>query len=176
MRAFLCLIRQELTISGDHIALSQDMWDDGYSQIVNVDYSSILIERMKQQHETLRSSMQWIVGDVKALPLEDSSFDVAIDKGRPINLQVVLPPANPLPRCPLGTMDALMALEKNGDVWNPAPEVVQACKDEVDEALRVLRPGGRFIYITFGQPHFRLPHLRREGCTVQTVELGDMFH
>lgn len=69
-----------------------------------------------------------------------------------------------------------MALEDKADLWNPSDQVKAACRAEVDEALRVLRVGGRMIYITFGQPHFRLPHLRREGCTVETIELGESFH
>lgn len=53
-----------------------------------------------------------------------------------------------------GTMDAMMAVK--GDVWNPAPQVVEDCTKEIDEAIRVLKPStGVFLYLTFGQPHFR---------------------
>ena len=51
-------------------------------------------------------------------------------------------------------MDAMMAVK--GDVWNPPSQVVEDCNKEVDEALRVLNPTtGVFLYLTFGQPHFR---------------------
>jgi EEF1A lysine methyltransferase 4 len=50
-----------------------------------------------------------------------------------------------------------------------------SCKQEVDEVLRVLKPGGRFLYVSFGQPHFRLPHLERAEWAngVTTTVLGD---
>ena len=82
---------------------------------------------------------------------------------------------------------------------NPEPEVVADVKAEVDEAYRVLRPGGIFLYMcvspillhlsdrtaradhrfpsgsrsTFGQPHFRKPLLARPGWTLDHYELGD---
>lgn len=42
---------------------------------------------------------------------------------------------------------------------------------------RVLRHGtGIFIYVTFGQPHFRKRYLTRPKWKVDTEELGDAFH
>jgi hypothetical protein len=92
--------------------------------------------------------------DIRDLKFEDKSFDVVIDKG---------------------TMDALMC--DRGDVWDPSPELIKEVKAEVDEVTRVLRVDGKFIYITFGQPHFRKPHLARDcwdGIKIST--LGDAFH
>lgn len=91
--------------------------------------------------------------DIKDLKFEDGSFDVAIDKG---------------------TMDALMC--DRGDVWNPDEELVKTVAQEVNEVVRVLKVGGQFLYITFGQPHFRKQHLERPCWTVQTTTLGDAFH
>lgn len=82
------------------------------------------------------------------------------------------------------------------DVWNPEPEVVADCRAEVAEAVRfvleclafksagplilapfssVLRliPEAKFIYITFGQPHFRRPLLVREGWDLEVRDVGD---
>ena len=42
---------------------------------------------------------------------------------------------------------------------------------------RVLRkPGGIFIYLTFGQPHFRKRYLTRPGTTLEVRALGEAFH
>ncbi|KAF8916177.1 hypothetical protein CPB85DRAFT_1273425 [Mucidula mucida] len=38
--------------------LSQDMYDDGYRNIVNVDYSAVVIDQMKQRHESTRPEME----------------------------------------------------------------------------------------------------------------------
>lgn len=72
-----------------------------------------------------------------------------------------------------GTMDALLC--SSGSVWSPPEEVIRDCKSEVDEVIRILKPGGYFLYISFGQPHFRLPHLERVEWKdgVQTSVLGD---
>jgi len=133
--------------------LSEDMWEDGYRNIVNIDYSSILIEQMKKRHSDLRPEMEWHEMDVRKLTFGDGTFDVAIDKG---------------------TMDAMMTTK--GDVWDPPQQVIDDCNKEVDETLRVLKENGLFIYLTFGQPHFRRRYLKREGTTLEIKELGEAFH
>ncbi|KAK3814152.1 MAG: S-adenosyl-L-methionine-dependent methyltransferase [Benniella sp.] len=132
--------------------LSEDMYDDGYHNIVNIDFSKTVIENMAEKCKD-RVGMEWLEMDIKDLKFEDCSFDVAIDKG---------------------TMDALMC--DRGDVWNPAEELIRTVAQEVDEVVRVLKVGGQFLYITFGQPHFRKRHLERPCWTVQTTTLGDAFH
>ncbi|KAF7770350.1 hypothetical protein Agabi119p4_6324 [Agaricus bisporus var. burnettii] len=133
--------------------LSEDMWEDGYKNIVNTDYSRVLIENMKQRHGEARPEMQWYEMDVRDLKFDEESFDVAIDKG---------------------TMDAMMTTK--GDVWDPPEQVIRDCNKEVDEALRVLRKGGSFIYLTFGQPHFRRRYLARPDTTLEIRALGYAFH
>ncbi|KAG9103691.1 hypothetical protein FRC06_008808 [Ceratobasidium sp. 370] len=129
--------------------LSEDMYRDGYHEVVNIDFSSVVIEHMRALHPY----MEWIEMDIRDLKFEDESFDVLIDKG---------------------TMDAM--LTGTSDVWNPAPEIVENCEKEISEAIRVLRPGGKFVYLTFGQPHFRRRYLTRPGCSLEVRELGEAFH
>jgi len=129
--------------------LSEDMWEDGYKNIVNTDYSDIVIQQMRQRHGIVRPEMEWHEMDVRNLRFEDNSFDVAIDKG---------------------TMDAMMTTK--GDVWNPPQQVIDDCTKEVDETLRVLHKGkGVFVYLTFGQPHFRRRFLTRPGTTLSKHQL-----
>ncbi|PBK99613.1 S-adenosyl-L-methionine-dependent methyltransferase [Armillaria gallica] len=134
--------------------LSEDMYDDGYKNIVNVDYSSVVIEQMQKRHGTDRPEMEWRVMDVRELEFADDHFDVAIDKG---------------------TMDAMMTAK--GDVWDPPEQVVSDCTKEVDEVIRVLRKStGLFLYLTFGQPHFRRRFLARPETSLHIKELGEAFH
>jgi len=133
--------------------LSEDMWDDGYRNIVNIDYSAVVIEQMRKRHGQARPEMEWHEMDIRNLSFQAESFDVVIDKG---------------------TMDAMMTAK--GDVWDPPQQVVDDCTKEVDETLRVLKKGGLFIYLTFGQPHFRRRFLTRPGTTLEIKELGDAFH
>ncbi|CAL1714250.1 unnamed protein product [Somion occarium] len=133
--------------------LSEEMYDDGYKNIVNTDYSDILIKKMRHKHQQLRPEMQWLEMDVRDLKFESGSFDFALDKG---------------------TMDAMMTTK--GDVWDPSEDVVESCNKEVDEVLRVIRNGGIFLYLTFGQPHFRKRYLTRPGTTLEIRQLGEAFH
>ncbi|PVG01922.1 S-adenosyl-L-methionine-dependent methyltransferase, partial [Serendipita vermifera] len=132
--------------------LSEEMYDAGYTNIVNIDYSSIVISKMKQR-TSARSGMTWQEMDVRNLAFADQTFEVAIDKG---------------------TMDAMLAVK--GDVWDPPESAVQDCNKEVDEVLRVLRPDGLLLYLTFGQPHFRKRYLTKENTSLEVRTLGDMFH
>ncbi|KAJ1744230.1 hypothetical protein LPJ55_004013 [Coemansia sp. RSA 990] len=129
--------------------LSGDMYEDGFRRIVNVDYSDVVIAQMRQRYQGM-SDMAWEVMDVRELALSDGSVDVALDKG---------------------TLDALMC--EQGDVWEPSPELCENIRRVVDEVDRVLAPGGKFIWITFGQPHFRRRHLERAGWSVAVERLND---
>ncbi|KAF8310068.1 S-adenosyl-L-methionine-dependent methyltransferase [Clavulina sp. PMI_390] len=132
--------------------LSADMYADGFDSIVNIDYSSVVIDSMKRRHSD--KTMEWTEMDIRDLNFDDSTFDVALDKG---------------------TMDAMMTAK--GSVWNPPAQVVEDCTKEIDEVIRVLRKStGVFIYITFGQPHFRRRFLTREGWSLEIRELGETFH
>lgn len=137
---------------------SEDMWEDGYKNIVNVDYSPVVIGKMRNRHKDIRPEMTWEVKDVRTLDgLDASSFDVAIDKG---------------------TMDAMMT--SSTDVWDPSEQVIKDCTAEVSQVLRVLKPNAVFIYITFGQPHFRRRYLTGAHLTRNTSleinQLGESFH
>jgi hypothetical protein len=48
---------------------------------------------------------------------------------------------------------------------------------EVCSCCRVLRKGGaKFLYLTFGQPHFRRRYLTRPDTTLEIQQIGDAFH
>ncbi|PIA13463.1 S-adenosyl-L-methionine-dependent methyltransferase [Coemansia reversa NRRL 1564] len=129
--------------------LSGDMYDDGYKDILNIDYSDVVIEQMRQRSRH-QHMMRWKVMDVRELALEEGSVDVAIDKG---------------------TLDALMC--EKGDVWEPSDELCKNVGRMVSEVDRVLASGGMFIWITFGQPHFRKRHLERDSWTVDVERLNN---
>ncbi|KAF4569940.1 hypothetical protein EYR36_009746 [Pleurotus pulmonarius] len=134
--------------------LPEEMYDDGYKNIVNIDYSQVIIDKMQRRHVEQRPELTWLEMDIRDLKFADNVFDVAIDKG---------------------TMDAMMT--SKGDVWDPPAQVIEDCDREVTEVVRVLKKGtGRFIYLTFGQPHFRKRYLTKPQTTLEVKELGDFFH
>jgi 2-polyprenyl-3-methyl-5-hydroxy-6-metoxy-1,4-benzoquinol methylase len=59
---------------------SEDMYDDGYTNMHNIDISSVVIEQMKFRNKD-RSKMTWDVMDVTDMKgFGDEEFDMAIDK------------------------------------------------------------------------------------------------
>jgi len=80
-------------------ALSEQMYQDGYRNIVNIDFSPVVIENMKRKCQHL-DEMDWLVMDIADMTFPSNSFDVVIEKA---------------------TLDALMVEEK--DLWNPSQEV-----------------------------------------------------
>ncbi|CBQ69358.1 conserved hypothetical protein [Sporisorium reilianum SRZ2] len=140
--------------------LSPQMHAAGYTNIVNIDYSTTLISRLTSRYP----DQTHLVQDITTLHHPASltllggpaSFDIALDKG---------------------TMDALMAEGKGSSVWNPSEKVVRDVREMLRGVDTVLKPGGKLVYVTFGQPHFRKRWLDEvEGWSVETRTLGDMFH
>jgi 2-polyprenyl-3-methyl-5-hydroxy-6-metoxy-1,4-benzoquinol methylase len=76
--------------------LSEDLYLDGYKNIVNIDYSPVVIEKMKQKHQHF-VEMQYLVMDITKMTFDKKSFDVVIEKG---------------------TLDTLLVDEKH--LWNPS--------------------------------------------------------
>ncbi|KAF0907339.1 hypothetical protein E2562_015839 [Oryza meyeriana var. granulata] len=118
--------------------MSEDMVDDGYMEIINIDISSVVIEIMRKKHFNIPQLqyMQMDVRDMSVFP--DESFDCAIDKG---------------------TLDSLMC-----GVGAPL-----SAAQMVLEVERLLKPGGIFMLITYGDPSVRVPHLNQQGCNWKTV-------
>jgi len=59
--------------------LPEDMYDDGYHHIVNIDNSGIVIEQMAQRNQ-LRKELQWLEMDATNMSFSADSFDLVIDK------------------------------------------------------------------------------------------------
>ncbi|WVQ97977.1 hypothetical protein IAU59_005097 [Kwoniella sp. CBS 9459] len=132
-------------------ALGEVLYDAGWTNIVNLDYSKIVIDQMKERH-TSRPLMEWHEMDVLDLKYGEDEFDLVVDKG---------------------TMDAMLTTK--GDPWNPPEKDIKTCTQEVTEALRVLRKrkGSKFVYFTFGQPHFRKRYMaNRPGWKLTHREIG----
>ena len=60
--------------------MSAEMYRDGYRDITNIDYSSVVIRKMKEKYKSL-DTVKWEVMDVADIKYEDESFDAVIEKG-----------------------------------------------------------------------------------------------
>lgn len=117
------------------------MCQDGFKNVVNVDYSEKVIEMMKERTQEAFPSLKWYTMDFRDMSeLMESSFDIVLDKG---------------------SLDALWS--DGGSQWDPSESVLSDINASLKEIIRLLKPTGKFITITFGQPHFRLPYLNRPG-------------
>lgn len=131
-------------------SLSSKMYDDGYHSICNIDFASTVIENMTKDYP----QMTWKVMDMLNLQFPSESFDVVIEKA---------------------TLDCLFVKEKSP--WETSEPVATAMDQVLGGVSRVLKqPSGKFISITFAQPHFRRKFYEKfwDSCNVQTFGTG--FH
>ena len=102
--------------------LSENLYDEGYHNIINVDISPVCIQQMTERNATERPRMIFKVMDVTNMSeLESNTFDLAIDKS---------------------TIDTLLTSE------NAFMNVMMMLK----ETQRVLKTGGHYFAISYGSP------------------------
>lgn len=70
-------------------------------------------------------------------------------------------------------MDAIVAQQK--DPWNPEEEIIQDVSQYLSGVKRILTPQGKFLQISFSQPHFREPLLQHLSSEISHESFGDGF-
>lgn len=146
-----------LVVGCGNSPFSADLYDDGYRNILNIDYSVNVVARMKHMHSEARPEMEWRVMDMTDLSeLGAETFDLVFDKA---------------------AMDTLLTNE--GDVWCPLPSSVGAARAMCQHISRVLKPGGHFAQVSLVQPHFRSKYLLGQHCSTRplstTANYSDEF-
>ncbi|CAM9523140.1 unnamed protein product [Ectocarpus sp. 13 AM-2016] len=112
-----------LVIGCGNSNFSAELYDDGFEEIENVDFSDPVIAEMHRSHSGVRPKMTWTVMDVTDMSgYEDGSFDAVVDKG---------------------TLDALMSED--------TAEVRESGEAMLREVKRVLKPTGRYMCVTLWQ-------------------------
>ncbi|KAL9237830.1 hypothetical protein vseg_012333 [Gypsophila vaccaria] len=61
--------------------LSEYLYDSGFPDITNLDFSKVVISDMLRRNVRDRPSMRWRVMDITHLQFADASFDIILDKG-----------------------------------------------------------------------------------------------
>lgn len=103
--------------------LQEEMYDVGYKNITNIDISPIVIEQMSERSRDVRPRMSYLVGDVTQM--ESIADDNTVD--------VVLDKS---------TMDALLCGDQS---------FLMTAK-MLYEVQRVLKVGGFYIMVSYGEP------------------------
>ena len=71
-----------LIVGCGNSALPQDLWQDGYHKLTCIDYSKVIIDKMRQKYRALFPSVLFLVQDVTAMTsFSSGKFDVILDKG-----------------------------------------------------------------------------------------------
>jgi len=98
--------------------LSEQMYNDGYTSMVNVDISDVVIDKMRENYKESHPDMEWRVADARNLEDASGTYDCALDKG---------------------TVDALMS---------NAESCAGMAKEIVREMGRVIAPGGLCMVVS----------------------------
>lgn len=61
-------------------SMSEDMYEDGFTRITNIDISRVVVNQMRESHRG-KTSMVWQHMNACALNFPDASFNVVLDKG-----------------------------------------------------------------------------------------------
>ncbi|EOA26619.1 hypothetical protein CARUB_v10022681mg [Capsella rubella] len=61
--------------------LSEHLYDAGFRDITNVDFSKVVISDMLRRNIRTRPQLRWRVMDITKMQLADESFDTVLDKG-----------------------------------------------------------------------------------------------
>lgn len=120
--------------------LPEQMYDCGYSDIVNVDSSQACLDVMSERNRVLRPELQWLQADVRDLrgKVSDGEYSVVLEKS---------------------TLDAVGDNDHDADA-----------ERYISEVHRVLRPGGVFVMFSLAPPTSRLPFLEQHfECSVDIL-------
>ena len=103
---------------------SNELYDMGYQNIRNLDFSPLVIEEMRSKNaDGKREKMSWDLGDMTEMKdYEDASFDVVFDKG---------------------ALDALMSAD--------TLENLEKAQKMFQEISRVLMPNGKYLCVSLAE-------------------------
>jgi len=72
--------QQKILVTGcGNSTMSSKMYEDGFKNIVNIDFSDVVIQQMKDRYKKL-DMMEWQIMDVRKMSFADDEFDITLDK------------------------------------------------------------------------------------------------
>ncbi|PIK59179.1 putative methyltransferase-like protein 13-like [Apostichopus japonicus] len=124
LHKYIKLKDKTLVIGCGSSRLSEDLYDLGYRNLVNIDISDVVIKQMKTRNEANRPDLIYEQMDVFKMLYDDGQYSVVLDKG---------------------TLDALLP-----DDSESSTQQIVGMFEEID---RVLKLGGRYVCISLAQKH-----------------------
>lgn len=112
-----------LNVGCGNSLFSEELYDKGFKNIKNIDFSNNVIKKMKKRNKK-RGEMSWVVMDVFEMSFEKESFDTIIDKG---------------------TLDAIYPEEKK--------ENREKIEKYFNQIVKILKTNGIYYIISLLQEH-----------------------
>lgn len=69
-----------LNVGSGNSRLSEEMFEEGYANITNIDISNVCIKAMKDKYKEKGENFKYLLMDVKAMDFPEASFDAVLDK------------------------------------------------------------------------------------------------
>lgn len=69
-----------MNVGAGNSRLSEEMLEEGYTQIINIDISNVCTKAMAEKYKDKPETFKYLLMDVKAMDFPEASFDVVIDK------------------------------------------------------------------------------------------------
>ncbi|CAL9055978.1 unnamed protein product, partial [Musa banksii] len=130
----------------DLAVMSEDMVKDGYIDIMNIDISSVVTEMMRKKYThipQLRCILFLVIHIRYSIHANGCKGH---DKGTKLSFYCYV-----ISR----TLDSLMC----------GVDATLSASRMLEEVNRLLRPGGIYMLITYGDPSVRIPRLNQPGCS-----------
>ena len=129
-----------LNVGCGNSRMSEEMYEDGYENITNIDFSNKAISQMEDRCRSKYPKLIFKMMDVTDMKdFETGTFNTVIDKG---------------------TLDSIMC----SDTPIPSSEKM------ISEIYRVLAPGGVFICVSYGDSEHRKKHLQKQPWAKYSCE------
>lgn len=70
--------------------LSEEMFEEGYGNLTNIDISNVCVKAMKDKYKEKGENFKYLLMDVKAMDFPEASFDAVLDKATLDSVLVLL--------------------------------------------------------------------------------------
>ena len=77
---YISATQQILHVGCGNSRLSEEMYDDGFLNSINIDISQVVVKAMQEKYRD-KTSMRYLHMDCRNMEFEDKTFDAAVDKG-----------------------------------------------------------------------------------------------
>ncbi|XP_056692200.1 uncharacterized protein [Spinacia oleracea] len=137
VRKFVPTSSRILMVGCGNAVMSEDMVKDEYEEIMNIDISTVAIDMMRRKHAHI--------------PQLKFSLSCPVDMQMDVRDMSVFPDDSFGSVIDKGTLDSLMC----------GTGASISASQMLGEVSRLLKPGGVYMLITYGDPNVRMPYLSR---------------